>query len=38
LNGSYGLRGCVLNFRSTLNDARLFVETVLELGAELERE
>ncbi|UCC83123.1 MAG: hypothetical protein JSW46_19585 [Gemmatimonadota bacterium] len=38
LNGSYGLRGCVLNFRSTLGDARLFVETVLELGAELERE
>ncbi len=38
LNGRYGLRGCVLNFRSTLNDARLFVETVLQLGAELERE
>lgn len=38
LSGRYGLRGCVVNFRSTLADARYFVETVLELGERLERE
>ena len=37
LNGVYGLRGCVVNFRSTLKDARAFVATVAELGEELER-
>lgn len=36
LNGVFGLRGCVVNFRSTLTDARIFIETVLELGAALE--
>ncbi len=38
LNGRYGLRGCVVNFRSTLEDARYFVDTVVELGERLERE
>lgn len=36
LDGAYGLRGCVVNFRSTLQDARDFVDTLAELGRELE--
>ena len=36
LNGAYGLRGCVVNFRSTIRDAREFVTAVAELGEELE--
>ncbi len=34
----FTLRGCVTNYRSTLDDARTCVETVAELGAALERE
>ena len=38
LKGKYGLRGCVVNFRSTLEDARVFVDSVIELGTRLESE
>ena len=38
LDGKFGLRGCVTNFRSTLDDARLCVDIVLELGKQLEAE
>jgi aromatic-L-amino-acid decarboxylase len=34
----FALRGCVTNFRSTLEDARVCVETVVELGEALDRE
>ncbi len=36
LEGKFALRGCVTNYRSGLEDARICVETILELGAELE--
>ena len=36
LEGRFALRGCVTNYRSGLEDARICVETILELGAELE--
>jgi glutamate/tyrosine decarboxylase-like PLP-dependent enzyme len=38
LEGSFYLRACIINFRSTLEDARIATETVEELGEELERE
>lgn len=38
LDGRFTLRGCVTNFRSTGEDARLCVETVVELGERLEAE
>jgi len=38
LDGKFALRGCVTNFRSTLEDARICVETVVELGERLEAE
>jgi glutamate/tyrosine decarboxylase-like PLP-dependent enzyme len=38
IDGAFTLRGCVTNYRSTLEDARTCVETVAELGAVLERE
>ncbi len=38
LGGRFVLRGCVTNYRSTLDDARVCVETIAELGEELERE
>jgi len=36
LDGQFTLRGCVTNYRSTREDARVCVETVVELGEELE--
>lgn len=38
IDGRFTLRGCVANYRSTLDDARICVETVVELGERLERE
>jgi glutamate/tyrosine decarboxylase-like PLP-dependent enzyme len=38
IDGRFTLRGCVTNFRSSLEDARLCVDTVVELGTALERE
>jgi glutamate/tyrosine decarboxylase-like PLP-dependent enzyme len=38
LAGRFALRGCVTNFRSTLDDARACVETVVDLGDALDRE
>ncbi len=38
LDGKFALRGCVTNFRSTLEDAQVCVETVVELGEALEAE
>src|SRR5919106_1532396 len=38
LAGRFALRGCVTNFRSTLDDARVCVETVVDLGDALDRE
>jgi aromatic-L-amino-acid/L-tryptophan decarboxylase len=38
LDGRFTLRGCVTNYRSTLDDARICVETVVELGEALDRE
>ena len=38
LDGKFALRGCVTNFRSTLEDARICVETIVELGERLEAE
>ncbi|MGH7645592.1 MAG: pyridoxal phosphate-dependent decarboxylase family protein [Gemmatimonadales bacterium] len=38
LNGGFALRGTVTNYRSTLEDARVCVETIVELGEELEAE
>ncbi len=38
LDGRFVLRGCVTNFRSTLADARICVETIVELGRQLEEE
>lgn len=36
LKGQFVLRGCVTNYRSTPDDARVCVETIVELGEELE--
>lgn len=36
--GRFGLRGCIVNFRSTLEDARICVEAIAELGERLERQ
>jgi glutamate/tyrosine decarboxylase-like PLP-dependent enzyme len=36
LGGTFYLRACIINFRSTLDDARKAVETVVELGEILE--
>lgn len=36
LAGHFALRGCVTNFRSGLEDAQICVDTIVELGAELE--
>jgi glutamate/tyrosine decarboxylase-like PLP-dependent enzyme len=33
----FTLRGCVTNFRSTLEDARVCIETILELAEALDR-
>jgi aromatic-L-amino-acid/L-tryptophan decarboxylase len=38
LDGKFALRGCVTNFRSTLEDAQICVDTVVELGEALEAE
>jgi glutamate/tyrosine decarboxylase-like PLP-dependent enzyme len=38
LAGAFALRGCVTNFRSTLADAHICVDTIVELGERLERE
>jgi hypothetical protein len=38
LDGRAAMRGCVLNFRSTLEDARTCVEVLVELGGQLEEE
>ncbi len=38
LDGKFALRGCVTNFRSTLEDAQVCIDTILELGERLERE
>jgi aromatic-L-amino-acid/L-tryptophan decarboxylase len=38
LDGRFVLRGCVTNFRSTLADAEICVETIVELGRRLEEE
>lgn len=38
LDGKFALRGCVTNYRSTLADAQICVETIVELGSQLERE
>lgn len=38
IGGRFTLRGCVTNYRSTLEDARVCVETVVELGEALDRE
>ena len=38
LDGQFVLRGCVTNFRSTLADARICVETIVQLGRQLEEE
>ena len=38
LDGKFALRGCVTNFRSTLADAKVCVETILELGERQEQE
>jgi glutamate/tyrosine decarboxylase-like PLP-dependent enzyme len=38
LDGRFALRGCVTNFRSTPADAKIAVETLVELGAALEKE
>jgi len=38
LDGTFVLRGCVTNFRSTLADAAICVDTIMELGRQLEKE
>jgi len=38
LDGKFALRGCVTNFRSTLEDTQICVDTVVELGERLEAE
>ncbi len=38
LDGKFALRGCVTNFRSTLADARVCIDTIVGLGEQLERE
>ncbi|MGH7675310.1 MAG: pyridoxal phosphate-dependent decarboxylase family protein [Gemmatimonadales bacterium] len=38
LGGVFALRGTVTNYRSTLGDARVCVETIVELGEVLERD
>jgi hypothetical protein len=38
LQGKFALRGCVTNFRSTPADAKICVDTIVELGDRLERE
>lgn len=38
LGGRFALRGCVTNFRSTLADAKICVDTMVELGDRLEKE
>ena len=38
LEGTFYLRACIINFRSTLDDATIAVETVVELGEKLEGE
>jgi aromatic-L-amino-acid decarboxylase len=38
LDGKFALRGCVTNYRSTLADAQICVETLVELGSQLEGE
>jgi aromatic-L-amino-acid decarboxylase len=38
LDGKFALRGCVTNFRSTLDDARICIDTIIELGEQLEHE
>ena len=38
LDGTFALRGCVTNFRSTLADAQVCIDTLMELGERLEQE
>lgn len=38
LDGQFALRGCVTNYRSTLADAQVCVDTIVELGAQLEKD
>lgn len=38
LDGRFALRGCVTNFRSTLADAAICIETIIELAEQLEQE
>ncbi len=38
LQGTFALRGCVTNFRSTPADAKICVDTIVELGNRLEAE
>jgi len=38
LDGKFALRGCVTNFRSTMADAQVGIDTIVELGERLERE
>jgi glutamate/tyrosine decarboxylase-like PLP-dependent enzyme len=38
LDGKFALRGCVTNFRSTMADAQVCIDTIVELGERLERE
>ena len=38
LDGKFVLRGCVTNFRSTLADAKVCVETIAELAGQVEKE
>ena len=38
LDGKFALRGCVTNYRSTLEDAKICVDVIVELGTELEAE
>jgi hypothetical protein len=37
IDRKFTLRGCVANFRSTLEDARTCIETILELAEALDR-
>ncbi len=38
INGRFALRGCIMNFRSQLEDAKVCVDTLVELGRVLEWE
>jgi glutamate/tyrosine decarboxylase-like PLP-dependent enzyme len=38
LEGKFALRGCVTNFRSTLADAEVCIDIIVELGERLEQE